>query len=460
LLRYSYGISTRATDYIERALELDPSWPHAAAAELFLAYHMGLPPPKPRVITGAQDPVGRALLAVLSDPATQADAARVDAMIPATMCTPHDQLCRLVRLTFASTASDERMLADAQQACGENYDDFAACAELVSVLERLGLADNARTVRAEWLAKSPTSDGAMVLDAVDRVLQGDPSGLLETGKRLKLLDADFTLGLQAELALAGGDLATAATAATRLGTQANAQDHSRYLLAVILVAQGAYTRALPLFQSLVSSKAYREHAMEALIDVQQGLGDRAAAAEVIDAWLASSEPPRPVSKIMRTMQRDLLRHPKPCPAIGKLLAPVTDPGMRGILGQSLRRLAAEHGCGTCSDVLRDGAGGFHRSSSNVVFGRCAIAEKALPAARAALTRESVLLLPGLAPGGQPAPFSTQVAQLLLAELDVQEGKRDDARRRLDALLAVWTKADRVVPQLAAAQRLRATLDAP
>ena len=457
-LRYQYGLSTRALDYLVHAGRLDPGWAHARAAQLYVARLAGLDlPPATGELDPARDPVGRALVALLEDPAALADPRRVAEAVPATACVLGDTLCHLVRFSYGQLA-DEALLAEAQRACGPTFADYQACGEVAALLARFGLAENARTFARAWAERMPDSQSALQVSALEELRAGNPAAAREAAAQLAMLDADQTIGAQAALFLAADDHARAIDAAARMGALPGSELDGQVVLASVLVQQGAFSRALALLQEVTRRGRgnIRAVALEALIDLQVGVGQKAEAAQTIDAWLRSSEPPSPLAIIVRTYQRDLLQRTGACPALAPRLAGLAD-AERTLVGQALRRIGAEHGCVPCTEVVRDGAAGFHRPSSNVAFARCAVAAGQHALARGILERERHVLMPSLVPGSSPAPFAACVARLLLAELALAEGRRDDARRELEALLADWAAADLPSPILDAARGLRTRL---
>ncbi len=449
LREYKYALSMRANHLFEVPQELDPAWPHVRAAMLFVARTNGVDPPAQLVpIDAKRDPVGATMVALLSDP--DVDPARVARELPLTACRPSDRLCRLVRMNFAGL-TDDQMLAEANQACGDTFADADACSEVVGVLSRLGLGENLSGFTDRWTRATPASTSALIARAVDRLRASDFASAIEIADRLALLSPEEELAARSGILLAAGDDARAADAATRLIAIPGWQDGGRLQLASVLIARGELGRALSLLRTLAASGD--QAVIEVLVDLLQGLGERKEAAAVLDTWLASPNGPRGVGGVIRTYQRDRFLG-KPCGSIAAVVA--TEPTAL----QSVRRLAAEHGCATCAEVVRDGPSGFHRASSNVTFARCAAAENVLPLAASMLEEARLNLTTALQPNATASPFSSIVARLDLAEVYTRQGKREDGLREVETFLKRWAKLDRSMPQIAAAQRLRARLTKP
>jgi hypothetical protein len=456
-LLYQRGLQSYKTSVLVAATKLDPTWPHLHAALRFNDGQLGQPP---TVIDTpadpARDPFGHELLRLVSQPAELANPARIEALMPESKCPDQDDLCRIIRIRHARL-SDEQMVGEAQHLCGNSFRYGEACLSVAAILTRSDNADAADRFVADWRARRPDDERPIVLGAVGAIRRGDTEAARTAVRRLALLDPG-SLPSQTAISIAIGDYATAAASATKVMGYVDTKVSGTYELAIVYIMQGKFGAAIGLLREVTADSVTteRDYTFEALIDTYEGLGDNEAAAATIDRWFASPNPPTELKALVRGFQRDLLRHKKQCPRVEDALAKV-DADLRDVVGQTLRRLATKHGCLPCSVALADGTGGFHRQSSNVAFGRCALEAGSLDIAAKVLAKETRVMMSELDPGALVSPFSSALAHLYLAEVYIKQGKTADARTELDVFIDRWKDADRPLPQLEHAKQLRAKL---
>ncbi len=456
-LFYQRGLDTAERHLFELAEKRDPTWPHLHAALAYVDRINGrAPTPPDEAADPARDPLGHELIALLANAGDLADPARIQERLPQSKCADSDALCRNLRIQFARL-TDEQMLGEAQQLCGTDFTFSAACAEVAAILARSDNAGAADMFLADWRIRRPHDTTPIVLGAVSAIRKRDFESTRTAVRRLALINIG-TLAQQSALSIAIGDYATAATAATKLMAFPDVKTTASYHVATVRILQGNFTAAIGLLRELTADSVtlMQDYTFEALIDLYEGLGDKAEAARTIDRWFASPNPPTDLKAAVRRFQRDLLVHTTHCPRVDDVLVKI-DPSLRDLVGQTLRRIAAAHDCLPCATTLADGTGGFHRTSSNVAFARCALGAGSLEIAEKIFTRESVILMSELDPGALVSPFSSAVARLHLAETHLKQGKKEEARQELDAFLAAWKDADRPLPQIELAKKLRATL---
>ena len=453
--------AARGRAHFEEALRLQPHWGHPLLA---LALNEGASGVRRGELVAAadpqMDPLAHRALVIWRDGLKTDEALRFADELYRT--DADDLLMVFVYVLIQRTHDRLESALAALRRAYERRPDLQFGADVIGALHLAGRDGEVQPFIADWLARAPDNEQALVQRALAMLAQ-DPGVVEKVARGLLLLRGEGAgrRALLADAWMAAGRWDEASALADRLLADAVAagdpelQRIGRLRLAEIAILRGRFAAArrtlAPLLEAPDATRLIFTVAHQMLADASLAIGDRADALALHRALRRGANGAR--TAILDATEEDLtialLEAPaNACPDLEPRLARLPEP-RRSVLRERMTRLGASFGCVPCTRVLALGRGvGDQRGILG--YGRCALAAGELEQARGAF--ESLgPRTPSASSYFLGSPAHVVLSRYELGRLHEQAGRPGEARRSFEQFLAHWGEADRPLAEVSAAR---------
>jgi tetratricopeptide (TPR) repeat protein len=356
---------------------------------------------------------------------------------------------------------DEAALIDRERAVAHPTLQYGV--NLLFSLRRAGRDSEAEAFIRQWAADWPESEHSLVeLIALDvRTNHHDAAQVHLARRRALLGESTFALASLFDVYLLLGDLHGAHRIVDRmLGEEGLTRARGRLRLGMLAIIEGRFASAaetlgrartehIPfgmggeLTQVLTTHRAIAP--LTGTSDDQKRLLDVTIEAFHFDAAVAAA----------LRYERELRRTPGTCPEMETSLAPLVDDALRTTARRRMLRVGNAAGCFTCKEVVTAGMSADEGNSDSLLaFALCAEDSGDLDLARRAIERATLPTTLQV----EPSPYHWTLAELRLARILAKQGQTEPARALYKKFIDRWSKADRIVPEIAAAKAELSTLE--
>jgi tRNA A-37 threonylcarbamoyl transferase component Bud32/tetratricopeptide (TPR) repeat protein len=445
-----------------KVVDAAPTWAHAYA---LLVSEQGVVTPAARatlararekVADRPADPGGKKLLDAL-ELETRMELVGASALLAPEFARAPDDVLLGWHLTLSddfAARTDEAL--SVSRRLHEERPDLQFGSDLAQELMRVGRGDEIADMIRAWVRRAPDNEQAVIAEiTVELDAAGTESAVRRARDQLLLRGREPSrLIAICDVFIAADRLRDArALADEAMHGTAREQLRAKIRLGAIATMEGRFSAAL---ESL--STAGR-------LDSNAGVTDDEALAvamvrDLADALGLADEAARARAQLVEKMRLDTgplyalparydveLGHG--CTSVEGALANVEDEPTKRAVRRELLRVAAEHGCVPCSEVVRAGQSAAETSVRSLYnFGHCAEQQGELALAQDAYKRAERVLMPGVASGILVAsPLDSILARYHHATILERSGQRAAAKKEYEDFLAHWGHADRPLPEI-------------